>query len=166
MYAIEALGFVIGLSALATCTVSAHRHLARRSSPTAAGVADSVFLSLLLTCVLTGLALAVRYRWGSSWGAATLTPYVMSLAEGRPEPELVTEMPFLVQLHVFAAFAGAAAFPFTSSAGAALSILGRARGRLRGTPAKATPPESETVLAETDTVKHPVPLRERLPRVG
>jgi nitrate reductase gamma subunit len=165
LYALEALGLAVGLSALVACAASVRRHLKRGTAPVAAGVADSMFLSLLLLGVLSGLALAVGYRWGSSWSAATLAPYVASLEQGRPQAELVAELPFLVQLHVFAAFAAAAVLPFTSAAGAWLAALGRPRA-LRVAPASAAAAEPAGVDAQPEAADGPPPVPESFPSVG
>jgi nitrate reductase gamma subunit len=63
--------------------------------------------------LLSGLLTAIRYRWGSSWGVSTLTPYGLSLLRGKPAVALVAGMPFLVQVHVFSGFVALAALPFT-----------------------------------------------------
>src|SRR5262249_14024687 len=103
------------------------------------------FLALLLTGVVSGLALAALYRWGSSWSAVTLAPYVTSIAGGHPRTEFVGEMPFLVQLHVFTAFAALAVVPFTSPA-LAPSLIARRPLKLSGR-AVAPVPESETLAS-------------------
>jgi hypothetical protein len=65
---------------------------------------------------VSGLAIAVLYRWGTSWSIGTLTPYITSLLRGEPANGLVEQMPFLIRLHVFALFAVLAVVPFTSAA--------------------------------------------------
>jgi nitrate reductase gamma subunit len=79
----------------------------------AAELADTLFLSLLFLGLASGLLMAAVHRWGSSWGVVTLTPYAVSLTQGKPATALVGQMPFLVQLHVFTAFATLALVPFT-----------------------------------------------------
>jgi hypothetical protein len=75
-------------------------------------IADLAFLAVLLVVVLTGLAEAELYRWGSSWAAAILSPYLGSLLQGQASTDLVEQMPLLVQLHVFSSFALCAILPF------------------------------------------------------
>ena len=74
----------------------------------------------------SGLLMALGYRWGSSWGAVTLTPYLASLFGGEPAEGLASQMPFLVQLHVFSAFALVAVLPFTRLAPFLIVALDRA----------------------------------------
>jgi len=83
-------------------------------------------VSLLFTTLLSGSLTAILFRWGSSWGVITLTPYIMSLLRGRPAVELVAGLPFLVRLHVFSAFATLAALPATRLA--PVLIVGLSRG--------------------------------------
>ncbi len=150
LYALEGLGFLIGLAALAMCAMAIWRAFVpvertrtlrravypglRPARSAASEISDVAFVSVLLTGVGSGLALAVLYRWGSSWGAVTLAPYMVSMSQGSPRPELVADMPFLIRLHVFTAFAAMALFPFTSAALAAMVAARRALS-LRDLPA-------------------------------
>ena len=63
--------------------------------------------------VLAGVGTAVFYRWGSAWYAQTAVPYLWSLATFRPKLELVTSLPWLVQVHTANAFVLMTIFPFT-----------------------------------------------------
>jgi hypothetical protein len=76
------------------------------------------------------LLTAARHRWASSWAAAIVTPYVRSLVGERPLPELIVQMPFVVQLHVAAAVAAIALLPFTSLGLALLAAAHRAASAL------------------------------------
>jgi nitrate reductase gamma subunit len=113
LYVLEGAGFAVGLAAFAGWAKLTWRHLGKSEAPVASQLADASFLSLLFTAFLSGLLTAVFYRWGSSWGVLTLTPYVSSLFRGNPASALASEMPFLVQLHVFSALAALAILPFT-----------------------------------------------------
>jgi nitrate reductase gamma subunit len=117
LYALEGIAFVAGVGALVAWCLSVGRHLARHPAP-AGELVDSVFLSLVAVGLVSGLAMAAGYRWASSWGAATLAPYVWSIPSGAPRAEYVGSVPFLVQLHVFSAFAALALAPFTTTAAA------------------------------------------------
>lgn len=76
-------------------------------------VADAVGLTLLAIVLLSGVLVALLYRWGSSWYAATLVPYLISLLRLDPEPGLVTGLPWLVHLHVVGSFCLVAVIPWT-----------------------------------------------------
>ncbi len=117
LYLLEGLAFSIGIVALVSGASLLWRHLGHHSSRSAvAELSDTVFLTLLFVGILSGLLVATIYRWGSSWGAITLSPYIASLAIGKPTAGLAVQMPFLVRLHVFSAFAVLAVLPLTRAA--------------------------------------------------
>ncbi len=74
---------------------------------------DIVIELLLLTQVVLGLWIALGYRWGASWFAADLSPYLMSLVTLRPETEAVFALPWVIKLHITGAFAILFMVPFT-----------------------------------------------------
>src|SRR6266705_2807405 len=55
-------------------------------------------------------------RHSFSWGAMTLSPYITSLVRGNPAAGFAVQMPSLVRLHVFSAFAVLAVLPLTRAA--------------------------------------------------
>ena len=124
LYALEALAFAIGLSALFACTVAMWRHLSS-SDGSIGTLADTAFLSMLFIALLSGSLTAALYRWGSSWGAVTLAPYTSSLLHGKPIIGLANGMPFLVRLHIFSAFATLALSPATPAASVLVVALRR-----------------------------------------
>lgn len=77
------------------------------------GLADTMLLGVLAVAIGSGLGMAVRYRWASTWSAVTLTPYVRSLFMLEPDARLLA-MPYLIKLHVFSGIALLAVLPFTS----------------------------------------------------
>lgn len=99
--------------------------------------ADTVFLTLLAAELLSGTLLALDYRWGTSWYAATLVPYLRSLVALAPAPELLSELPFLARLHTFGAFALVATVPFTRVADPVLAPMALLRRRSAAAPAVA-----------------------------
>jgi len=68
---------------------------------------------ILLAQVLMGCWIALNYRWGSTWFAADLSPYLWSLLTLNPQPEAVIAMPFVVKAHIVCAFSIFLIFPFT-----------------------------------------------------
>lgn len=107
-----------------------------QSSPRSA--IDVVAATLLLTSTLSGLAVAILYRWASAWSAVTLAPYVSSLVRFDPSTELVSHLPVLVKLHVVSALAIVAILPFTGAARAVVTRLTlRGHRHLAATHAKS-----------------------------
>jgi nitrate reductase gamma subunit len=67
----------------------------------------------LLVQVLLGCWIALGYRWGSSWFASDLSPYLWSLIKLNPQPEAVFAMPLVIKAHIVCAFSVFLIFPFT-----------------------------------------------------
>ena len=144
---LEASGAIAAVVAILGLGVSGIR-AARTRHRDAQAPADIVASALVLTAMLSGLGVAVLYRWASIWSAVTIVPYLHSLAGLDPRISLVTSLPLLVKLHVASAFALVAILPFTEMALAAMVwIDGLARRTLAplgtlgaaGRPAIATP---------------------------
>jgi nitrate reductase gamma subunit len=161
LYLLEATGLLFGVLLLGGVTILLGKALLR--DDTTAGsrrpLADCLFLSGLFVAVLSGLATALLYRWGSLWSAGTMTPYLQSLARGAPMPGLIEQLPLLVRIHVVAWLVLVALAPGTSAAALALhgvdrllalsapplAALGRAadRARARLSPAAWLWPEED-----------------------
>lgn len=116
LYLLEGVGLMAGISALVCWCALLARHLGRSNRTLITELSDTVFLALLFAGILSGVLTAVLYRWGSTWSAVTLAPYLASLVRAKPAAGLATQMPFLVRLHVFSAFAALAVFPLTRPA--------------------------------------------------
>jgi nitrate reductase gamma subunit len=67
----------------------------------------------LLAQVLLGCWIALGYRWGSSWFAADLSPYLWSIIKFSPQPEAVIAMPLVIKAHIVGAFSILLILPFT-----------------------------------------------------
>jgi len=126
LYLLESVAFAAGLGALEEWARMMWRHLSRVSGSAASQIADTIFLALIFAVLVSGLAASVLYRWSSSWGVLTVTPYAQSVLRGRPAGALVGEMPFLVRLHLLCAITLVPLIPFTSAA--PLLIHGVRRG--------------------------------------
>jgi nitrate reductase gamma subunit len=123
LYFSEGLALVFGLAALAAGSRMVWKHLERPGEGLFHDVCDTMFLALLFVGIVSGLLVAVVYRWGSSWGVMTLTPYAVSLLVGAPAVNFVAEMPFLVQLHVLSSFAVVAVIPLTRLSALMVSVV-------------------------------------------
>jgi nitrate reductase gamma subunit len=74
---------------------------------------DYVVEFVLLAQVLLGVWIALGYRWGSSWFAADLSPYLWSLIKLSPQIDAVVAMPLVIKAHIVGAFTIVLIFPFT-----------------------------------------------------
>ncbi|HQJ46529.1 MAG TPA: respiratory nitrate reductase subunit gamma, partial [Ignavibacteriaceae bacterium] len=63
--------------------------------------------------IFLGLWVAYGYRWGSSWFAAVLSPYLISIFTFNPNIEPVVNMPLVIQLHIAIAFLIVLLIPFS-----------------------------------------------------
>jgi nitrate reductase gamma subunit len=102
-----ALSVVLGLAVLLSRRLTNHRVRAVTSG------ADVAVVLLLLAQVGLGAWIALRYRWGASWFAADLAPYLWSLVKLDPETAAVFALPWPIKLHVAGAFVLVLLVPFT-----------------------------------------------------
>ena len=128
LYLLEGIGFILGITALVCWCSLTWRHLGHSNRSAITELSDTVFLALLLVGILSGVLTAALYRWGSTWGALTLSPYLMSLVRAKPTVGLASQMPFMVRLHVFSSFAALAVFPLTRLAALPVFAIGWAFG--------------------------------------
>jgi nitrate reductase gamma subunit len=135
---LEAAGLTGGLLALAGLAGLLRGRLRPaaegEAAPPAGGfgrsLADTLLLTLLALVMVSGVAVALIYRWGSSWSAVALTPYLRSLVELRPDLSALAGLPSLVRLHVLAGIASLAVVPFTDLAYLGLKPLAAFFGML------------------------------------
>ena len=112
-----------GLAILADLLWSLVRRLRRLTEAAPAGA--PAFEATLIVAVVSGLGVAVLYRWASMWSAVTLTPFVRSLVRLQPDVEWMATMPYLVKLHVFSGIAVVALWPLTRWGGTGLQWVVR-----------------------------------------
>ena len=125
LVAIEVEGLVAGAVALAGMLLMLAQAMRRRPVTTAA-VIDVAALTMVVVSMMSGVLMAVLYRWASSWAEVTLVPYLYSVAYLDPATSLVTRLPMLVKLHVASAFTLVALAPCTSAGARAAAAIARA----------------------------------------
>lgn len=74
---------------------------------------DIIVEVLLLIQFFTGMYTAVFFRWGSSWFASVLSPYLKSVFTFSPDITAVSAMPLMFKLHVIGAFLIILMVPFS-----------------------------------------------------
>ena len=72
---------------------------------------DWIIYTLLAIQIVSGLAIALVYPWGSSWYASSAAPYLWSIVKLNPDIGFVQAAPHLVKLHVINAFLVIGFFP-------------------------------------------------------
>jgi len=110
---LEITAFAFGLSTLVGLSALMLRRFTNPRIKMVTTRMDVVLELLLLAQVVLGLWVAFGYRWGSSWFAADLSPYLMSLFTLDPNLVAISAMPLPIKLHVLGAWLILAIFPFT-----------------------------------------------------
>lgn len=113
LWILEITALAFGLLALVGIAGAIVRRLTVPNVRAVTTPLDGVVLALLLAQIALGVAVAVLHPWGSSWFAATMTPYLWSLVLLQPDLGYVAAMPLLVKLHVIGAFLLIGVTPFT-----------------------------------------------------
>ena len=110
---LEGTAFIFGVSVLAGLFALLVRRLTNPRVRATTTPMDVAIELLLLAQVVLGCWIAMRYRWGSSWFAAALSPYLWSLAKLQPETTAVFALPWAIKLHIAGAFLILFMVPFT-----------------------------------------------------
>ena len=109
----EMVGFVFGLGALLGLARLFIRRVSNERVQMATNRMDIVIELLIIVQLALGCWIAYAYRWGSSWFASDLTPYLWSLFKFNPQIAGVVDMPGAVIIHIVLAFVILALIPFT-----------------------------------------------------
>lgn len=110
---IEYIAFTFGLTVLIGLTVLFLRRLTNPRIRAVTSRMDYVIELLLAVQVVFGCWIALGYRWGSSWFASDLSPYLWSIVTFDPHIEAVNAMPPVIKIHIVGAFIIVGIIPFT-----------------------------------------------------
>ncbi len=111
---LEVTSFVFGLSAFLGILLLIRRRLTDKRAKIVTSKMDVVVLLILVTQITTGLLVAYFSRWGSSWFASFVTPYLRSIFVFDPQIEAISSVNSLsLKIHVISAFAIIGIIPFT-----------------------------------------------------
>ncbi|MCK5716056.1 MAG: respiratory nitrate reductase subunit gamma [Thiomargarita sp.] len=113
MYFMEITGFTLALFTLVGLLLLIFRRLSKSRIRAVTSPMDIALLTVLLIQVVTGLGIAIFYRWGSSWYASYAVPYLWSVLTLKPNIGLVSNLPYLVNIHMLNAFVMVLIIPFT-----------------------------------------------------
>lgn len=113
LYILEVSALVFGLTTLIALVALIARRYTDGRVRVVTSTADWVLYAMLLVQAFSGVYVALFYRWGSAWFAASAAPYLWSLLELKPDIAVITAMPFAVKLHIVNAWLVIAFFPFT-----------------------------------------------------
>jgi nitrate reductase gamma subunit len=110
---LEVTAFAFGLSVLIGLLTLIFRRFTNPRLKVVTSRMDTVIELLLLAQIVLGCWTALGYRWGSSWFAADLSPYLWSIIKFDPQIAAVSAMPLVIKLHIVGAFLILFLIPFT-----------------------------------------------------
>lgn len=113
LYILEATALIFGILTLVGLSAAVIRRFTVSKVRIVTSPVDWLLFALLMLQVVAGIAVALFHPWGSSWFAATASPYLWSLLTLNPDITYVTPMPWLVKLHILNAYLLILLFPFT-----------------------------------------------------
>lgn len=113
LYLLEITGLALGFWTLFGIGALIYRRYSEPKIRRVTSRADVLVLAVVLTQIVTGVWIALGYRWGSYWGTAVFVPYMRSLLTVQPNPDLVAALPWVLKAHVLSFYAFVAIFPFT-----------------------------------------------------
>jgi nitrate reductase gamma subunit len=110
---LEVTAFTFGLSVLVGLAALMVRRFTNPRIRAVTTKTDIAIELLLLAQVVLGCWIALGFRWGASWFAADLSPYLLSLVKLAPETGAVFALPWVIKLHIVGAFAILFMVPFS-----------------------------------------------------
>ena len=110
---LEVTAFTFGLSVLVGLAALMVRRVTNPRIRAVTTKTDIAIELLLLAQVVLGCWIALGFRWGASWFAADLSPYLWSLVKLAPETGAVFALPWVIKLHIVGAFAILFMVPFS-----------------------------------------------------
>ena len=110
---IEISAFMFGLSVLIGLITLLYRRISNKRLWVVTTKMDIFVELLLLAQIILGLWMAYSLRWGSSWFASVLTPYLRSIFLLQPDINAVSNMPWLVKFHIIGSFLIFILIPFS-----------------------------------------------------
>lgn len=113
LFVLEGTALVFGLMALVGLVALVWRRLANRRLHGVSSFADKALHVILLTSIVTGLWIAIGFRWGSAWYTQVAAPYLWSIFTFQPDIEGIVALPLVVKIHILTAWALIAIFSFT-----------------------------------------------------
>ena len=110
---LEVASFIFGLSAL----IGLFNLFVRRNTNARIEVVtnrmDLLIELILLVQIVFGLWIAFEFRWGSSWFASVLSPYLTSIFTLNPQIEAVSNLHWVIKIHIALAYVIVLLIPFT-----------------------------------------------------
>jgi nitrate reductase gamma subunit len=113
LYVLEIAALAFALLTLTGLAILIYRRITVKRISVVTTKMDVFVFVILFTAIFTGIYTAFFFRWGSSWFATVMTPYLRSVFLMNPDTSAVVTLPFMVKLHVVTAFIIFGMIPFT-----------------------------------------------------
>ncbi len=113
LYILETTALAFGITALSGLVVLIVRRSKIKRIRLVTTRMDIIVFAVLSVIVITGLYTAFFFRWGSSWFAMVMTPYLRSVLAFRPDTIAVVALPVIVKIHVASTFIFFGILPYT-----------------------------------------------------
>ncbi|OFX48903.1 MAG: respiratory nitrate reductase subunit gamma [Bacteroidetes bacterium GWA2_30_7] len=110
---IEIAAFGFALTTLYGLTILIFRRLLNKRIKIVTSKMDYVVYIILLIQIISGLWVAYFHRWGTSWFASVMSPYLKSVLLFSPDTAAVNIAPLSVKIHIISAFSIIGIVPFT-----------------------------------------------------
>jgi len=109
----EGVSIVFGFSIIFGLFVLLIRRMANSRIQAVSNKMDIIIEVSLFLQALLGIWIAIGYRWGASWFASDISPYLWSIVKFNPDISAIIALPMAIQLHVILGFIIMLLFPFT-----------------------------------------------------
>ncbi len=113
LYILEISALTFGIITVTGLTVLILRRLQVKRIRLVTSKMDIFVFFILSVQILTGLYTALFFRWGSSWFALVLTPYMRSIFAFKPDATAIIALPLMVKIHIISAFVLIGMIPYT-----------------------------------------------------
>lgn len=113
LYILEISALIFGILAVVGFVSAALRRYADLKVRVVTSLLDWVIYGLLILQAVSGVYVAIFHPWGSSWFAASISPYLWSLVKFNPDITYLAAMPQAVKLHIVCFYLLIGLFPFS-----------------------------------------------------
>jgi nitrate reductase gamma subunit len=113
LYILETAAFAFGIITTIGITVLITRRIRIRRIQFVTTRMDIFVYVILSVQIITGLYTAFFLRWGSSWFALVLTPFLRSVFVLKPDITAVITLPVIIKVHIISAFILIGMIPYT-----------------------------------------------------
>lgn len=110
---IESAAFSFAVLALIGISILMYRRIVTCNLYSVTTVVDIFVYLIIVIQIIGGLLVAYYNRWGSSWYASSLVPYLKSLFMFTPDVKVIIAMPLLIKIHTISAFIFLGLIPFS-----------------------------------------------------